>query len=142
MTMMTKSYSEMIKLPTFEERFQYLKLDGFVGDATFGFNRYLNQIFYKSPEWRRLRHDIIVRDNACDLAVEGREIQYHGGILIHHINPITLDDIDKRSYILFDPDNLVVVTQRTHNAIHYGDESVLIKDYVERRPNDTCPWRK
>lgn len=142
MTMMIRSYSEMIKLPTFEERFRYLKLDGFVGDATFGFNRYLNQIFYKSPEWRRLRHDIIVRDNACDLAVEGREIQYRGGILIHHINPITLDDIDKRSYILFDPDNLVVVTQRTHNAIHYGDESVLIQDYVERRPNDTCPWRK
>lgn len=137
--MRIKTYSELITLPTFEERFEYLQLKGIVGQETFGFDRYLNQILYNSKEWKHLRNEIIVRDNGCDLALEGFEI--HGRILIHHINPITIDDVIKRREIVFDPENLICVTHNTHNAIHYGDKSLLITGPIERRANDTCPWK-
>ena len=134
-----KTYSELITIPTFEERFEYLKLDGQVGIETFGFNRYLNQAFYKSDEWLSIRDYVITRDNGCDLGMEGYEI--YGRILIHHINPITKDDIIQRSRILLDPENLITTVKRTHDAIHYGDSNLLIKAPIERRKNDTCPWR-
>ena len=134
-----KTYSELITIPTFEERFEYLKLDGQVGVETFGFNRYLNQAFYKSDEWLSIRDYVITRDNGCDLGMEGYEI--YGRILIHHINPITKDDIIQRSRILLDPENLITTVKRTHDAIHYGDSNLLIKVPIERRKNDTCPWR-
>lgn len=137
--MRIKTYSELIALPTFEDRFEYLQLKGIVGQETFGFDRYLNQILYNSKEWKHLRNEIIVRDNGCDLALEGFEI--HGRILIHHINPITIDDVIKRREMVFDPENLVCVTHNTHNAIHYGDKSLLITGPIERRANDTCPWK-
>ena len=134
-----KTYSELITIPTFEERFEYLKLDGQVGVETFGFNRYLNQAFYKSDEWLSIRDYVITRDNGCDLGMEGYEI--YGRILIHHINPITKDDIIQRSRILLDPENLITTVKRTHDAIHYGDSNLLMKAPIERRKNDTCPWR-
>lgn len=134
-----KTYSELITIPTFEERFEYLKLDGQVGVETFGFNRYLNQAFYKSDEWLSIRDYVITRDNGCDLGMEGYEI--YGRILIHHINPITKDDIIQRSRILLDPENLITTVKRTHDAIHYGDSNLLMRDPIERRKNDTCPWR-
>ena len=134
-----KTYSELITIPTFEERFEYLKLDGQVGVETFGFNRYLNQAFYKSDEWLSIRDYVITRDNGCDLGMDGYEI--YGRILIHHINPITKDDIIQRSRILLDPENLITTVKRTHDAIHYGDSNLLIKAPIERRKNDTCPWR-
>ena len=134
-----KTYSELITIPTFEERFEYLKLDGQVGAETFGFNRYLNQAFYKSDEWLSIRDYVITRDNGCDLGMEGYEI--YGRILIHHINPITKDDIIQRSRILLDPENLITTVKRTHDAIHYGDNNLLIRAPIERRKNDTCPWR-
>ena len=137
--MRIKTYSELIELQTFEERFEYLQLKGIVGQETFGFDRYLNQILYSSKEWKHLRNEIIVRDNGCDLALEGFEI--HGRILIHHINPITIDDVIKRREMVFDPENLICVTHNTHNAIHYGDKSLLITGPIERRANDTCPWK-
>lgn len=137
--MRIKNYSELITLPTFEERFEYLQLKGTVGQETFGFDRYLNQILYNSKEWKHLRNEIIVRDNGCDLALEGFDI--HGRILIHHINPITIEDVIKRRETIFDPENLVCVTHNTHNAIHYGDKSLLITGPVNRRANDTCPWK-
>lgn len=134
-----RTYSELIKLPTFEERFRYLKLDGRVGEATFGFDRYLNQIFYKSEEWKALRRYLIVRDNGCDLGIEGREI--HTRILVHHMNPIAKDDILSRSEFLLNPEYLICTIKNTHDAIHFGDEDLLFKDPIERRKNDTCPWR-
>ena len=134
-----KTYSELITIPTFEERFEYLKLDGQVGVETFGFNRYLNQAFYKSDEWLSIRDYVITRDNGCDLGMEGYEI--YGRILIHHINPITKDDIIQRSRILLDPENLITTVKRTHDAIHYGDSNLLMKAPIERRKNDTCPWQ-
>ena len=134
-----KTYSELITIPTFEERFEYLKLDGQVGVETFGFNRYLNQAFYKSDEWLSIRDYVITRDNGCDLGMEGYEI--YGRILIHHINPITKDDIIQRSRILLDPENLITTVKRTHDAIHYGDSNLLMRTPIERRKNDTCPWR-
>lgn len=134
-----KTYSELITIPTFEERFEYLKLDGQVGVETFGFNRYLNQAFYKSDEWLSIRDYVITRDNGCDLGMEDYEI--YGRILIHHINPITKDDIIQRSRILLDPENLITTVKRTHDAIHYGDSNLLMKAPIERRKNDTCPWR-
>ena len=137
--MRIKTYSELITFSTFEERFEYLQLKGIVGQETFGFDRYLNQILYNSKEWKHLRNEIIVRDNGCDLAFEGFEI--HGRILIHHINPITIDDVIKRREMVFDPENLICVTHNTHNAIHYGDKSLLITGPIERRANDTCPWK-
>lgn len=135
-----KTYSELIALPTFEERFRYLRLKGSVGEDTFGFDRYLNQVFYRSVEWKRVRDQVIIRDNGCDLGVEGREI--YGKILIHHMNPINVKDIQTASEFLLNPDYLICVTHATHNAIHYGDENLLMKDPIERKPNDTCPWRK
>ena len=138
--MNTKSYSELITIPSFIERFRYLKIGGKVGKDTFGHERYLNQILYTSPEWKRFRRDIILRDNGCDLGLEGFEI--HGKILIHHINPITPDDIINRSPKIFDPDNAIATRMLTHNAIHYGDESMLTVEPIERKPYDTCPWKQ
>ena len=140
MTTTTKSYSELITIPTFIERFHYLKIGGRVGQDTFGHDRYLNQILYRSSEWRRFRRDIILRDNGMDLACDGYEIV--GSILIHHIDPITVDDVIRRDPKIFDPENVVSTWLRTHNAIHYGDESLLYSDPIERAPNDTCPWRR
>ena len=137
--MIIKSYSELIKIPTYKERFEYLKLNGIVGKDTFGYDRYLNQAFYNSPEWRRFRRDIIIRDNGCDLACEGYEIR--GKIILHHINPLTHDDLVNRREVLFDPENIICVTHNTHNAIHYGDTNLLITGPIERTANDTCPWR-
>lgn len=138
--MSIKTYSELILLPTFEERFRYLKLGGRVGEETFGFDRYLNQMFYQSPEWRSVRRAVIVRDNGCDLGIWDREIQ--GLITVHHLNPISVDDILNRTEILLNPEYLISVSDLTHKAIHYGDERLLITAPVERRPNDTCPWRR
>lgn len=128
----------MRQLTTFKERFRYLSLRGQVGRETFGFDRYINQRFYKSAEWRRVRNEVIVRDNGCDLGVDGYEI--HGRMLIHHINPIAIEHIQHSDSMLLDPDNLITVTHNTHNAIHYGDESLLPKPIVERRPGDTTLW--
>lgn len=135
-----RTYSELKQLKTFEERYEYLKLDGQVGADTFGFDRYLNQVFYKSPEWRSVRNEVIVRDNGCDLGIEGREI--HTKILVHHMNPISKEDILERSDILLNPEYLITTVKRTHDAIHYGNANTLIKDPIERSANDTCPWRK
>ena len=134
-----KTYSELITIPTYEERFEYLRCNSAVGKETFGFNRYLNQVLYNSMDWKRLRRQIIIRDNGCDLAFEGYAI--YGKIIIHHINPISLDDIMKECSIVFDPENLVCVSFNTHNAIHYGDANLLSTGPIERTPNDTCPWR-
>ena len=134
-----KTYSELIQLDSFEERYRYLRLDGEVGKETFGFDRYFNQIFYKSPEWKAIRDTIIIRDNGCDLAIPGYEIR--GRILIHHMNQITKRDILERSDLLLNPEYLICVTKRTHDAIHYGDENLLMTGPVERTRNDTCPWR-
>ena len=134
-----KTYSELITFPTFEERFQYLRLNGFVGKDTFGFDRYLNQIFYRSKEWKSIRDFVIVRDNGCDLGVEGYEI--HERILIHHMNPISIEDIENKSEFLLDPEFLISTVHNTHNAIHYGDESLIIKAPIQRTRYDTCPWR-
>lgn len=135
-----RSYSELITLPTFEERYQYLRLGGSVGAETFGFDRYLNQVFYRSQRWKSIRDFVIVRDNGCDLGIEGREI--YGKIIIHHMNPITIEDIERESDFLLDPEFLISTIHNTHNAIHYGDEELLIRMPVERTRNDTCPWRK
>lgn len=137
--MTSKSYLELIEIPTFEERFEYLSLKGVVGRETFGYDRYLNQALYSSKEWRDFRRRIIIRDNGCDLACEGYEMQ--NGILIHHINPITIDDIINRRPIIFDPNNVVCVSHNTHNAIHYGDKGLLITTPIERTAYDTCPWK-
>lgn len=134
-----KCYSELIALPTFIERFRYLKINGAVAEETFGYDRYLNQILYHSPEWRRFRNEIIVRDNGRDLGCEGFEL--YGKILVHHMNPITIDDVLKRRPCIFDPENVISTCLTTHNAIHYGDESLLMIEPIERTKNDTCPWR-
>ena len=137
---MIKTYSELITLKTYEDRFNYLKLNGVVGDSTFGFKRWLNQFFYNTREWRNFRDVIIIRDSGCDLAMPGYEI--YGQTTVHHINPITYDDIVNRDAKLFDPENVVCVEKlRTHNAIHYGDESLFNFGLVERKPNDTVPWK-
>ena len=135
-----RTYSELITLPTFEERFRYLQLGGKVGEDTFGHDRYLNQMFYTSDEWRRIRRDVIVRDNGCDLGIQDREI--HGLIIIHHMNPITIEDIINRSEFLLNPEYLISTVKNTHDAIHFSDERILITDPIERRPNDTCPWKR
>lgn len=134
-----RTYSELIQLPTFEERFDYLRLDGVVGKDTFGFDRYLNQQFYRSGEWKRIRNRVIVRDNGCDLGIDDYEI--HGRILIHHMNPISIEDLQHMSDLLMNPEYLICVSHRTHNAIHYGDESLIVTAPIERTQNDTCPWR-
>lgn len=137
--MIIRTYTELISLPTFEDRFEYLRLNGRVGEETFGFDRYLNQAFYKSEEWKSVRDQVILRDNGCDLAMEGREIREK--ILIHHMNPITKEDIINRSEFLLNPEYLICTIKNTHDAIHYSDEGLLIKDLIQRRKNDTCPWR-
>ena len=135
-----RTYSELIRLPTFEERYKYLQLKGSVGIDTFGFDRYLNQKFYKSKEWKRIRDYVIIRDNGCDLGIADRTIDRR--VIIHHMNPIDLKDIQDVSDFLLNPEYLITTTHSTHNAIHYGDEQLLVKESVIRKPNDTCPWRR
>lgn len=137
--MSIRTYSELITIPTFEERFEYLQLKGSVGKDTFGYDRYLNQVLYRSSEWKRLRNQIIIRDGGCDLACDGYDI--YDKVLIHHLNPITVEDVLARSRKVFDPDNLVCVSHKTHNAIHYGDVDLLATGPIIRTKNDTCPWR-
>ena len=140
MIITNRSYYALIQIPNYLDRFNYLKLRGSVGKETFGFDRYLNQALYRSPEWKRFRRDMILRDNGCDLACEGYEIG--GKRLLHHINPITIEDIMSRSSSIFDPNNVICVSMNTHNAIHYGDESLLVVGPIERTPYDTCPWKR
>lgn len=135
---MIRTYSELITLPTFEERFRYLMLKGEVGRETFGFDRYLNQKFYTSREWKEARRDVIARDQGLDLGCEGHDI--HHKILIHHMNPLTPDEIRHRDYSLIDPENLITTMLDTHNAIHYGDESILQEPWRPRTPGDHVPW--
>ena len=138
---MYRTYTELSRLCTFEERFEYLCLRGQVGKDTFGFDRIFNQMFYTSGEWKAIRKFIITRDNGCDLGVEGCEI--HGQrIIIHHINPITLEDIENHSDLLLDPENLITTIHSTHNAIHYGDKDLIVRAPIERTMNDTCPWKR
>lgn len=134
-----RTYSELILLPTFEERFQYLKLGETIGQITFGYERYLNQLLYSSDEWKRCRRKVIIRDLGCDLACEGYKLQ--DKILIHHMNPITVDDILQRNPRVFDLENLICTSHNTHNAIHYGDESLLLRAPIIRTKNDMCPWK-
>ena len=135
-----KSYDALILLDTIEDRYNYLRIGGGVGCETFGFDRYLNQGFYQSMEWKRVRDEVISRDNGCDLGLEGYEI--NGRILIHHMNPIQPDQIKFFDPEILDPDFLISCSHKTHNAIHYGDENLLPRRIVERRPNDTTPWRQ
>ena len=135
-----RTYSELITLPTFEERYEYLRLGGKVGEETFGFDRYLNQIFYKSKEWLRVRDEVIVRDMGCDLAMLDREI--FGRVFVHHMNPLNMKDIINRSDYLLNPEYLICTSKNTHDAIHYGDISILLLAPIERTRNDTCPWRR
>jgi hypothetical protein len=135
---MDRSYSELIRLRSFEERFKYLSLRGIVGRETFGFDRYLNQTFYRSREWKRLRNEIIVRDNGCDMGLDGFDI--HEPIYIHHLNPMTVKDVESSDPRILDPDNLISVTLRTHNAIHYGEANLLPRQLIERGPGDTKLW--
>lgn len=139
--MKLKTYDELIQLDTFLERYRYLRLGGRVGDETFGFERYLNQVFYRTdPEWLDIREEIIIRDGACDLGISDREI--NDIVIIHHLNPLTKNDIIYRTEFLLDPKYLICTSRKTHNAIHYGNENLLILDPIVRRPNDTCPWRR
>jgi hypothetical protein len=138
--MIIRTYSELIKLPTFIERYRYLRLGGKVGEDTFGFDRWLNQVFYKSDEWLEARDFVIVRDMGCDLGMPDREIKSR--ILVHHMNPISQEDIIRRTKFLLDPEYLISTIKNTHDAIHYGDESLLMPDPIVRTRNDTCPWRK
>lgn len=140
MTKKILTYDELSKLKTFDERFKYLKLDSYVGKETFGVERYLNQDFYHNdPEWRRIRREVIIRDRSCDLGIEGREIERY--VIIHHMNPITIEDILNRSDYLLNPNFLICTTRRTHDAIHFGDETLLLLEPADRKPFDTCPWR-
>ena len=141
MTKNIRTYSELSKLKTFRERYEYLKLDGTVGEETFGFDRYINQMFYKSEEWKRIRNYVITRDNGCDLGIQDRKI-VDSVILVHHMNPITKEDIINKNEILLDPEYLITTIKSTHDAIHYGDESLLAEDLVIRSKNDTCPWKR
>lgn len=137
--MSRKTYSELIAIDDFLDRYEYLRIGGTVGESTFGSNRYLNQILYRSYDWKKFRREMIIRDNGCDLAHPDYEI---GGIIIlHHINTITIDDVKNRRRCVFDPENVVCVSHRTHEAIHYGDDTLLMKGPVVRRPGDTIPWR-
>jgi hypothetical protein len=136
---MIKTYHELKKMETFEERYRYLRLNRLVGQSTFGYDRIFNQLFYNSDRWRRTRDGIIIRDNACDLGVKDHEI--YDIIIVHHINPITIEDIELDCEELYDPEYLICTAFNTHNAIHYGDEKLLPTIPIERRKNDTCPWR-
>ena len=136
-----RTYSELISLPTYIERFNYLKLGGRVGTDTFGFDRHLNQMLYqRDPKWKSVRDHVIIRDNGCDLATEGYEI--HGKIIVHHMNPISIEDIMNNRDWIFDPEFLICTVHNTHNAIHYGDERLLSLGPVVRTKNDTCPWKR
>ena len=136
-----RTYSELIKFPSFEERFEYCKITSVIGRQTFGFDRYINQVLYqRNPRWLRLRRDLIIRDNGCDLAHQDYPVNKR--IILHHLNPITEDDIVNERSIVFDPENLVCVSHNTHNAIHYGSAGLLPKGEIKRLPNDTCPWRQ
>lgn len=137
--MIIRTYRDLIKFDTFIDRYRYLKLSGQVGRDTFGFDRYLNQILYNCDEWRSVRGDVIIRDNGCDLGIKGREIQKF--IIVHHMNPITIDDVKNRNPIIFDKEFLITTMLKTHNAIHYSDESALIHEPIIRKKNDTSPWR-
>lgn len=139
MNTIIRTYSELITIPTFKERYEYLRIGGRVGKDTFGFDRYLNQVLYKSKEWKHIRNIVIERDNGCDLAMEGYEI--YDNIIVHHMNPITMEDLLYRRDYVLDPEYLVSTVHNTHNAIHYGDDSLIFTTLTERRPNDTCPWR-
>ena len=136
---MIRTYSELVKFDSFEERFEYLKLNGVVSEETFGFDRYLNQMFYNSPEWKRIRNEVIIRDNGCDLGLYEYEI--FGNIFIHHMNPIRVEDIEKRNPDILNPEFLISCSFQTHNAIHYGDIDLLPRGIIVRHPNDTCPWK-
>lgn len=140
--MIIRTYTELIQLPTFEERYRYLRLGGRVGEDTFGFDRYLNQLFYTSDEWRAIRDEVIIRDNGCDLGIPGRDIPEGIPILIHHMNPIAVRDILDRSEYLLNPEYLICTMKRTHDAIHYGNEHSLLTIPPERSKYDTCPWRR
>lgn len=140
MNMKIRTYTELMQYQTFMERYRYLKLGGKVGEETFGFDRYLNQQFYKSREWRKIRDEVIIRDGACDLGIPDREIPSR--IIIHHMNPITKYDIINQTEFLLNPEYMICTIKRTHDAIHYGDEDLLFDGFVERSPNDTCPWRR
>lgn len=136
-----KTYTELSQFTTFKDRFNYLKLDGEVGKDTFGFDRIFNQMFYSSKEWKDVRNHVIVRDNGCDLGIDGYEIAAQR-VIIHHLNPITLEDIESCTDILLNPEYLITTTHNTHNAIHYGDENLLMTGPVIRTKNDTCPWKR
>jgi hypothetical protein len=136
-----RTYTELKRLPTFEERYEYLRLAGIVGENTFGFDRYLNQKLYRSRQWKKVRDEVILRDNGCDLGIEDRTIMDR--IIVHHMNPLLLDEIDERDEDIFNPEFLICVSPATHNAIHFGDDSLLTKSKpVERTPNDTCTWKR
>lgn len=134
-----RRYSELVKIPSFKERYEYLRLNGSVGKETFGFDRYMNQAFYRSYEWKRVRDIVIARDNGCDLGIPGREI--YGRIIIHHMNPILPEDIRDRNDVILDPEYLITTINETHLAIHYGDEHILLQEPIKRFPGDTCPWK-
>lgn len=134
-----RTYSEISLFKTFKERFHYLQLNGAVGEETFGFDRFINQMFYRSQEWKSVRDFVIIRDGGCDLGIDGREI--YGKIFIHHMNPILPRDIETKSNLLLNPEYLITTTLDTHNAIHYGDESLLIGEPIQRSKNDMCPWK-
>jgi hypothetical protein len=136
--MITRRYSELRRLQTFEERYAYLRLDGQVGQVTFGFDRWVNQQFYTSFEWKHARNEVILRDNGCDLGIRGHEVPF--GLLVHHMNPLTVEDIERGEDWIIDPEFLICTSKRTHNAIHYGDDSLLPRAFVERRPGDTKLW--
>lgn len=141
MSMKIRTYSELITLPTYMERFNYLRLKGSVGKETFGYDRHINQMLYQhSPRWKQSRDTVIIRDNGCDLGVEGHEI--YGKIIVHHMNPITIDDIINDRDWIYDPEFLICTIHNTHNAIHYGDENLLVVAPIERTPYDTCPWKQ
>lgn len=143
MTMNTniRTYSELITIPTFKERYNYLKLNGRVCEETFGFDRYLNQKFYRLPEWKAVRRQIILRDHGCDLGVDDREIPRGVRIIVHHMNPMSIKDVVNKLDWILDPEFLICTTKRTHDAIHYGDESLLYDEPIERMKGDTCPWK-
>lgn len=137
--MSIKTYSELSRLSSFEERYEYLRLQGSVGKETFGFDRYLNQILYRSQKWKRSRDKVIIRDSGCDLGVPGREI--YGRIIIHHMNVVTMEDLEREAEWIFDPEFLISTTHNTHNAIHYGDKNLLVSAPIVRNKYDTCPWK-
>ena len=139
---MIRTYSELITIPTFLERYRYLRLGDRVGEETFGFDRYLNQYFYRTPEWKAVRNQVMIRDQGCDLACPDHEIPKGIKIFIHHMNPITVKDIRSKSEFLLNPDYLISTIKQTHDAIHYGDESLLMLEPTVRTRNDTCPWRE